>query len=387
MSETSVDVREPFSTLVEEKYDYSRPRRGEVCWATVLSVGENEVLVDLGSKRDGVIQRRDLELVDDAYRASLQLGDRVPISVMGVATPQENLVVSLSRGREQQDWLRAQECLERGEIHEAEVTDVNRGGAIVPFGRLRGFVPNSHLSSIRPGWRGERLWQAKRDLVGQTLALVVIEADQRGRRLVLSQRNAEWRRRRQLLDELTEGEVRTGVVRNLVGFGAFVDLGGLDGLIHISELDWTHVEHPSDVLSVGDEVEVYVLSVDRDRERVGLSRKRLLPDPWPTVTDGLRSGQVVEGTVTGLVDFGVFVNLGEGVEGLVHNSRMPHGGIDHTELTPGSSIRVRVLQIDRRRRRIALSLRGISDSPGEAEAQRAPSLLGRPEAGLPGGGW
>ena len=361
--------QEQFSTLIEGDYDYARPRRGQVRQAVVLSVSENEVIVDLGVKRDGFVPRRDLELLDDAYRASLEPGDQVPVSILNVSGPRGEIVVSLNQGLAQQDWLRAQEFLESGDICQARVTEVNRGGVIVPFGRIRGFVPNSHLTSVPRGLRGDRLRRAKSDLVGQVLFLAVLEVDQHRRRLALSERVASRRQRQQLLETLTEGEVRTGVVRNLVEFGAFVDLGGVDGLIHISELDWRHVEHPSEVLSVGDEVEVYVLSVDRERERIGLSRKRLLPDPWPLVAKRLHVGQKVEGTVTNVARFGVFVDVGDGVEGLVHVSEIPGGDASCVGLEPGSPVTVRVLKIDQWRQRIALSLRGVGQAGGSSSSE------------------
>jgi len=361
--------QEQFSTLIEGDYDYARPRRGQVRQAVVLSVSENEVIVDLGVKRDGFVPRRDLELLDDAYRASLEPGDQVPVSILNASDPRGEIVVSLNQGLAQQDWLRAQEFLESGDICQARVTEVNRGGVIVPFGRIRGFVPNSHLTSVPRGLRGDRLRRAKSDLVGQVLFLAVLEVDQHRRRLALSERVASRRQRQQLLETLTEGEVRTGVVRNLVEFGAFVDLGGVDGLIHISELDWRHVEHPSEVLSVGDEVEVYVLSVDRERERIGLSRKRLLPDPWPLVAKRLHVGQKVEGTVTNVARFGVFVDVGDGVEGLVHVSEIPGGDASCVGLEPGSPVTVRVLKIDQWRQRIALSLRGVGQAGGSSSSE------------------
>jgi small subunit ribosomal protein S1 len=286
------------AALFESEYDYTRPRRGEVHEAVILSITEKDVIVDLGAKRDGIVPRKDLESLDDAYRASLQIGDRVPVVVWKESACHEGILVSLKRG---QDWLRAQDLLESGEIVEAQVTSFNRGGVIVPFGHLRGFVPNSLLTSLTPGLKGKRLHQAKSELVGQTLSLVVIEADQQRQRLVLSERATGRPRHQQLLEELTEGEVRPGIVRNLVDFGAFVDLGGVDGLIHISELDWKHVDHPSEVLNVGDEIEVYVLNVDRKRERVTLSRKRLLPDPWQPLAATLDEGEIVEGTITDVV--------------------------------------------------------------------------------------
>jgi small subunit ribosomal protein S1 len=279
------------AALIENDYDYTRPRRGEVYEAIILSITEKDVLVDLGVKRDGIVPRKDLESLDDTCRARLQVGDRVPVVIWKESACRGGILVSLKRG---QDWLHAQELSESGKVFEAQVTGFNRGGVLVPFGHLRGFVPNSHLTSLPPGLRGKRLRQAKSELVGQTLSLAVIEVDQQRQRLVLSERAPG---RRQLLEELTEGEVRTGIVRNLVNFGAFVDLGGVDGLIHISELDWKHINHPSEVLSVGDEIEVYVLSLDRERERVTLSRKRLLPDPWQPLAATLDEGEIVEGTI------------------------------------------------------------------------------------------
>jgi small subunit ribosomal protein S1 len=264
-------------------------------------------------------------------------------------------VVSLNLGLQKQDWLRAQELAESEDLVEAEVVSVNRGGVLVQFGRLEGFVPNSHLTSVAPGLRGQRLREAKSGLVGQTLSLVVLEVNQRRRRLVLSERAAQGQKRQQLLNELTEGDVRTGVVRNLVDFGAFVDLGGIDGLVHISELDWAHVDDPSDVLSIGDEVEVYVLSVDREQERIGLSRKRLLPDPWAQVVGTLHEGDVVEVIVTSTAPFGVFVDVGQGVEGLVHNSEIP-GDAAQLNLEAGAPVTVRVLGINDWEKQISLRL-------------------------------
>jgi small subunit ribosomal protein S1 len=358
------DSREhQLEALIETTYDYNRPRRGEVREAMILSISENDMVVDLGAKRDGIVPPKDLELVDDAYRAGLAVGSRVPVVVVNTRGDGSGMVVSLNEGLQEQDWLRARSLLDSGEVLEGEVTHFNRGGVVVPLGRLRGFVPNSHLSSVPRRVRREQLRDAKAELVGQTLSLVVIEVNQHRRRLILSERVARSRRRRRLLEELCEGQVRTGTVSNVVDFGAFVDLGGFDGLIHISELDHRHVDHPSEVLSEGDEVEVEVLEVDRERERVALSRKRLLRDPWDIAIKGLQRGQLVEGTVTGVVDFGVFVDLGAGVEGLVHVSDMPRGKLGRMEL--GSPVTVRVLRVDDQRRRIALSVQDAGAPHGD----------------------
>jgi small subunit ribosomal protein S1 len=352
-------LRQRLAAWLENEFDYTRPQCGQIREGVILDIGDNDVIVDVGTKRDGVVPRTDLELLDEAYLETLEVGDRVPVVVLRTWGRQEGLAVSINKGLQQQDWLRARNLVESEKVIEAQVVDVNRGGVLVQFGGLRGFIPNSHLTSMPRSLRGQRLREAKSELLGQTLHLVVIEAKPRRRRLVLSERQAERQRREQLLRELDEGDVRTGTVTNLVDFGAFVDLGGADGLIHISELDWKHVAHPREVLNVGDEVEVYVLSVDQERQRIALSRKRLLPDPWYEVAQSLLPGRIIGGTVTNVVDFGAFVDLGQGIEGLVHISEAPAGKATLAELEPGSPVTVRVLEIDQDRRRIALSLRGV----------------------------
>jgi small subunit ribosomal protein S1 len=264
-----------FAALLREHCAYSAPRRGDVLQATILSMNGNGVLVDLPeSKRDGRVPDKDLDMLDDDYRASLKVGKQVPVRILKNTGRLGYVVVSINQGLKYADWLRAEELLESGEIAEAEVIDYNRGGVLVSFGRIRGFVPNSHLAV-----RHRPTEETKASYVGRNISLVVIDVNQRRRRLVLSERKANRLQRQELLESLSEGDVRTGVVRNLVDFGAFVDLGGIDGLVHISELDWDYVEHASDILSVGDQVNVLVLGVDHERERIELSRKRLLPDP------------------------------------------------------------------------------------------------------------
>jgi small subunit ribosomal protein S1 len=342
---------------LKEEFNYRRPRRGEIREATILDIGASDILVDLGTKRDGVVPPRDLELLEDSYRADLKVGDRVPVAVLRTQGQKGELIVSINKGLQQADWLRVKKLLDSREVIEAEVTDANRGGIVVSVGRLRGFVPSSHISSIPRGIRGERRQEAKAELIGTTLWLVVIEVNQQRRRLVLSEREANRERRQALLDALTEGEVHTGTVCGIVPFGAFVDLGGIDGLVHTSELDWKHVRRPEEVVSIGDEIEVYVISVDRERERISLSRKRLLPDPWLTITENLNEGQIIQGTVTNVASFGAFVDVGEGIEGLVHVSEMPNGQETQSSLQSGEQVWVQVLRIDDGRHRIGLSMR------------------------------
>jgi small subunit ribosomal protein S1 len=351
------EFHKKLTEFIKGEYDYTEPRRGDIVEAVILSITDRDIVVDLGAKRDGIITSQDLDFVDDEIVKSLEVGDRIPVMVWRTWGNADGIVVSLNKGLQQGDWLRAEEMLESGEIFEGEVVDSNRGGVIVPFGRLRGFVPNSHLSSLPSGLRAGRVQEAKSELVGKKLHLAVIEVNQRRRRLVLSKRAADRRRKGDLLEDIEKGQIRTGIVRNLVDFGAFVDLGGVDGLIHISELDWRHVDHPSDVLNLGEEVEVEVLSVDQEQQRIGLSRKRLLPDPWHQVVDNLAVDDIVEGTVTNVVPFGVFVDIGEGVEGLVHTSEMPSGDIVlETDLVEGAHVAVRILSIDHGKHQLALRL-------------------------------
>ncbi|MFN2128927.1 MAG: 30S ribosomal protein S1 [Anaerolineae bacterium] len=359
--------QDQFAAMLEADYDYERLRRGEIREATIVLIEENEVIVDLGVKRDGIVSQRDLDRLSEEVLGGLHVGDTVPVSILNTSNRQDGILVSLRQGLAQQDWLRAERVMESGEICEAEVNETNRGGVVVQFGRVRGFVPNSHLTSVRRGLSKDRLHEAKEELVGKMLQLAVIEVDRRRRRLVLSERIATQQRREQLLEEITVGEVRTGVVCNIVSYGAFVDLGGIDGLVHISELDWQHIGHPSEVLKLGDDIEVYVLNVDRERNRIGLSRKRLLPDPWPLVTEQLNEGDLIEGTVTNTVDFGAFVEVGQGVEGLVHISQIPGGQNALGALQRDEKLQVRVLRVDPWKRRISLSLYGTMDLAQDGE--------------------
>jgi small subunit ribosomal protein S1 len=353
MVQQSTDVQQQtMATWLDSTHDYSRPRSGEVHEAIILSMNESGVIVDLSrAKRDGLVPCGDFDSLDDGYRGRLQVGDHVPVRILRGISRDEQILVSMKQGLQQQDWLRAQELLESQELVEAEVTGSNGGGVVVSFGPVRGFVPNSHLARGR-----SRRAEHKAQLVGQTLTLVVLEVNQRRRRLVLSERVADLQRRQKLLEELEEGQVRTGIVRNLVQYGAFVDLGGLDGLIHISELDWRYVKHPSEVLSVGDEIDVRVLKVDRERERVGLSRKQLLPNPWCDVIEKVYEGDLVPGTVTRVVSYGAFVDLGAGVEGLARVSDMPGGEATRSNLEAGLKVTVRVQEIDDLRQRISLAI-------------------------------
>jgi small subunit ribosomal protein S1 len=274
------------------------------------------------------------------------------------------------RGDANDAWVQAQQFMETGEVLTLEVVGYNRGGLLVSWKGLQGFVPASHLVGFSPHLDEEERRSDLAGRVGTCLKLKAIEIDAAESRFILSERMTtdEEERRAELLAAMEPGEVRQGRVTNLCHFGAFVDLGGVEGLIHISELSWGRIGHPGEVLEVGQAVDVYLLNVYPEEGRIGLSLKRLLPDPWKSVDERYEAGQLVEGVVTNVVNFGAFVRLEEGLEGLIHVSELAEGNFLHPRnvVQEGENVVARVLSIDSRRRRIALSLRRL-DEPEPAD--------------------
>jgi len=351
-----------------EQGGYDMPQRGDIREGTVLSVSPQEVIIDLGLKREGIVPGNDLARLDKDTLAEVQEGTVWPVYILQTSDREGNLIVSLARAMQEKDWLDAQKMMDASEIFEAEVTGYNSGGLEVAFGKLRGFVPASHITSLPRNASEEERRERLAGFVGRTVPLKVVEVDRRRRRLIMSERAAHrrWQRehRKQLLEDLQVGDVRTGIVRSLADFGVFVDLGGADGLVHISELAWFPITHPSEVVKVGQEVEVKVLRIDKGRERIGLSIKRVLPDPWSRVEEDYHVSELVEAVVTRVVDFGAFVRLRTGVEGLLHVSEMADITPDHPQslVSPGDLLLLRVLRIETERRRIGLSLRQVSET-------------------------
>ncbi len=345
------------------QYDYVHPARGDIRKGQILRVSPNEVLVDIGAKTDAVVSTRDLASMDSEELARLKPGQEINVYIVHTDDREGDLVVSINLARAYEDWIRAQELMESGEIIHITVTGYNKGGIVGNLGSIQGFVPASQITSLRPSGQSEQDSSDLAYLVGKELPVKVIEVNRRRRRLILSERAAqrEWRsqQRERLLSELREGDVVVGTVSNLADFGAFVDLGGIDGLVHISELSWEHVNHPRDVLHVGQQVEVEVLRVDRERQRIGLSLKRTQPDPWNSVASRYRVGQTVEGVLTHLAKFGAFVELEPGVEGLIHISELAEGTVEDPAqvVSEGERLTVIILDVDAEQRRISLSLR------------------------------
>jgi small subunit ribosomal protein S1 len=344
--------------LLEEGYDFNRPSQGDLLKGIVVRVSPEEILVDIGSKSEGVISNQELR---EAIK-KVDVGDEVMVYVLKPEDRGGNAVLSLNLAELEMDWRKAEEIFKNDEIFEGKVSGYNNGGLIVKIGKVKGFVPSSQLA--RKG-RFSKKQMAK--LVGSKLWLKVIDIDRSQNRLILSEQAAipEWRRRQKekLLAELKEGDIRHGKVSGLCEFGAFVDLGGADGLIHLSELSWRRVSRPSEVLRVGEDVEVYVLDVDRKEKRISLSLKKLQPDPWEKVSEKYFVGQLVEGTITKVTEFGAFARLkGEEIEGLIHASEISNERAIHPRevLKEGDVVTLRIIKIDRRRRRMALSLRRVA---------------------------
>ena len=373
--------------LQEEGLNLDFPKQGEIRKGVIASLGENEILVSIGTKSEGVISGKEKEQIPAETFESFQVGQEIPVYVLNPEDPSGNLVLSYMRAREENDWLEAETYKASGDSFDGKVIGYNKGGLIVPLGLLRGFVPASQVSVMRRVEENEFVDIRWSKMVGEPIKVVVIEVDRARHRLILSERSALQETREtikdRLLDELHEGAVKTGRVTSLADFGAFVNIDGADGLVHLSEISWERIEHPNEVLKVGQEVKVKVIAVDQERKRIGLSIRQLLPDPWTVKVSNLKEGQLVEGTITHLTKFGAFARLDEDLEGLIHISELSDQRINHPKevVKEGDVVTLRVIKIDSERRRIGLSLRKV-DSMAYANMDYEMMLSGQPGAAL-----
>lgn len=361
------------SLLEQQGISLELPSQGEIRQGIIATIRENEILVSIGTKSEGIISGREYDQIPDEEREAFFQGQEIPVFVIEPEDSNGNVVLSYLRAREEKDWEDVESLLASNEVYDSQVIGYNKGGLIVPIGRLRGFVPASQVSLLRrPSLANESPDQRYGKMVGEEMRVRVIEVDRARRRLILSERQALQETREtlkdRLLDELHEGDVRTGRVTSLADFGAFVNIDGADGLVHLSEISWERIQHPNEVLKVGQEVEVKVISVDRDRKRIGLSLRQLQSDPWMHKIGHLKEGMLVEGTITHLTKFGAFARIGEDLEGLIHVSELSENRIAHPkEVTKeGEVLTLRIIKIDPERRRIGLSLRKV-DSPAYAD--------------------
>jgi small subunit ribosomal protein S1 len=354
-------VRAEDGTLIPD-YDATIPviNEGEVVRGTVVRVDKDEVLVDIGYKSEGVIPVSELSIRRSVNPADeVQLGDEIDALVMTKEDAEGRLILSKKRARFEMAWKRIEGAAESGDAVDGTVIEVVKGGLILDLG-VRGFLPAS-LVDIR---RVQNL----DEFLGKQLRCKVIELNRSRNNVVLSRRavleDERKEMRQAILDRLSPGDVVEGTISNIVDFGAFVDLEGIDGLIHISELSWSHVNHPSEVLEIGQIVKVKVLDIDRERQRISLGLKQTQSDPWQQVIDAYREGDVVQGRVTKVVTFGAFVEILPGVEGLVHISELAQHHVENPReiVQQGEVVKVKIIEMDADRRRLSLSLKRVEPS-------------------------
>src|SRR2546421_3111211 len=364
-SEEMGEINE-MAALLEQSSNPINIKRGDVVEGVIVRIDQDEILVDIGLKSEGVLSTKELPATGYGSFNELHMNDKVLVYVIQPETQDGHALLSLKRANAERQWRIAEEQYKNGELLKARVIDYNKGGLIVDVAGIRGFVPISQILNLKreevaSGGENQETAAKLQSMKDKELQLKIIEINRARNRLILSERLAvqEWRQRRreELLDELKPGEVRQGVVSNLANFGAFVDLGGADGLVHISQLAWSRVNHPSEVLHVGQNVEVQVLSVDKDKKKIALSIKRAEVDPWTTVEQRYTPGQVVTGTITKIAPFGAFARIEDGIEGLIHLSELTPCMDPKANLHENQQLQLRILRIDADRRRLGLSLR------------------------------
>jgi small subunit ribosomal protein S1 len=371
-AESDVWTQGPDGELIPD-YDATFPiiNEGEVVSGKVVRVDKDEVLIDIGYKSEGVIPVSELSIRRSVNPADeVQIGDEIDALVMTKEDADGRLILSKKRARFEMAWKRIEGAAESGEPVEGIVIEVVKGGLILDLG-VRGFLPASLVDIRRV--------QDLDEFMGQTLRCKVIELNRSRNNVVLSRRAVLEEERKEMrqaiLDRLSPGDVVTGTISNIVDFGAFVDLEGIDGLIHISELSWSHVNHPSELLDIGQEVQVKVLDIDRERQRISLGLKQTQSDPWQQVVDTYDQGDVVEGRVTKVVTFGAFIEVVPGVEGLVHISELAQHHVENPRevVSQGETVKAKIIEMDPERRRLSLSLKRVDDGDA-ARGEGAPEL-------------
>jgi small subunit ribosomal protein S1 len=382
-SQESDEDQEMLDLLTAAPPGFKSLRRGEVVEGIVVQVGRDEILVDIGTKAEAVIPLHETGAAAGELATIATFGESILAMVVETEGADGHAVLSLVRAQAERGWRNLQHSFEVGETVQGEVAEFNRGGLIVKVEGLRGFVPLSQIVDLRQASASDEPVEARLErLRGRVLDMKVIEINRRRNRLILSERAADQERRvrdrDRLIEELREGETRSGKVTSVCDFGAFVDVGGADGLIHLSELSWAPVGHPSQVVQVGDPVEVQVIAVDRERKKIALSLKRLQQEPWQTISERFHPGQVTQAKVTKLVTFGAFAEIEPGLEGLIHISELSDERIQHPRsvVHQGEVVTVKILRIEPERRRLGLSLRQALADADEGQARGMPMVYG-----------
>jgi small subunit ribosomal protein S1 len=369
MGSSAENAEHPMSFLLEEDYEFDFPQSGDIREGEVVAHRGSEILIDIGSKSEGIISGSELDHMDQETKEKLAVGNWVSVYIVSPEDRDGNIVLSYAKAVEEEDWKRAVELLESQDTYSGKIIGSNRGGVLVKLGLVRGFIPASQLSiEHRSNSHGDTNEEKLRSLIGEEFTAKVIEVDRSRNRLILSERAAmkEIRaaQRANLLEELEEGEVREGYVVNIADFGAFVDIGGVQGLVHLSELSWKRISHPTEEVSVGDTIEVQVINVDQERGRVALSLKRMQADPWTIVNETYQVGELVEVTITKITSYGAFARLNDdyALEGLIHISEMASEHIEHPQevVEKDQIVAARIIRIDSDQRQLGLSIKQVA---------------------------
>ena len=381
--------------LAEQDADIRSFKHGDVVEGTVVRIDRDEILVDIGAKSEGVVSNRELYGRNAESAPTLDIGDTVLVYVLQPESPEGHVVLSLRRAGLERKWRSMQEQFEAGVIIEAPVIDHNKGGLIVDCG-IRGFVPISQIVDFprrpqneQPRDAAQEIAEKLQPYVGRRLRLKILEVNRKANRLILSEKVALYEERREKRDELFSslqvGQKVTGSVRSIAPFGVFIDLGGIDGLVHKSELSWNKVNNPEAGYKVGEEVEAEVIDINHERGRISLSIRRLQPDPWHSTVADFRVGDVIDGTVTKLVNFGAFVRVRDGLEGLIHISELSHQRVAHPGdvVREGQTLKLKIISLDSERHRLGLSLKQAEEPPARPTPSSAEARprRDRPERG------
>jgi small subunit ribosomal protein S1 len=363
---------ELFEQYLDAAQDFDIPERGDLLEGVIVEIRPSELLVNIGSKRDGIVPQSDLAKLDPEFVKNLQEGQTVDVVISKQPEDDGIYQLSMADALQQRDWITAQKMMDSGEISTHKVIGYNKGGLTVEFYSLRVFVPASHVVDMARNLSEDQRRGELEGRIGDSMRLKVIEVDRKRRRLVMSQMLAEreyqTQQRERLLTTLKVGDTLTGEVRSLRPFGAFVDLGGADGLLHVSEIGWAPISHPREALQIGEKIDVQVIRLDPENQRIALSRKRLLPNPWTDIESRYRVGQIVPVTITRVVDFGAFAQIEPGVEGLVHISEVADISVAEPLKTirPGDRVDAKILRINAKQQRVGLSIRQAIGASGSS---------------------
>jgi small subunit ribosomal protein S1 len=381
--------------LAEQDADIRSFKHGDVVEGTVVRIDRDEILVDIGAKSEGVVSNRELYGRHAESAPALAVGDVVLVYVLQPESQEGHAVLSLRRAGLERKWRSMQEQFEAGAIIDAPVIDHNKGGLIVDCG-IRGFVPISQIVDFprrpqndQPRDAAQEIAEKLQPYVGRKLRLKILEVNRKANRLILSEKVALYEERREKRDELFSslqiGQKVSGTVRSIAPFGVFIDLGGIDGLVHKSELSWNKVNNPEAGYKVGDQVEAEVIDINHERGRISLSIRKLQPDPWHSTVADFKVGDVIDGTVTKLVNFGAFVRVRDGLEGLIHISELSHQRVAHPGdvVHEGQTLKLKIISLDSERHRLGLSLKQAEEPPARPPAPetpvQTPSAAPRPE--------